>query len=366
MGEPDSGTRRAARIWAALVLLIVSGFAGIAVWKLMRVGRPGAQAQSSAHWILPQIREVRTQVNATGIVRLKTGAEVRVGAQVSGIVGRLFVTVGSRVTQGQVIAEIDSRPIEAKVRQARDQLAQALVAEAKANEDEQRGRQLFDAGVISKQQYDDAQAALAAAKAAVETAQSGVAEASVDLGYTQIRAPIQGTVATVSTQQGETVAASFATPTFVTIIQKEALEVVAMVDEADIGNVRPGEQATFTTETWPDHEFSGTVERVAPAATIISGVVNYEVAIAIRRDVRLLKPDMTSNVNIVTAERRALVVPAACLQRDNDGTYVLIRSNSGTPVRRGVTPGSKSGNKVEIVHGVEPGMSVLEPEEQRR
>jgi multidrug resistance efflux pump len=79
----------------------------------------------------------------------------------------------------------------------------------------------------------------------------------VDLEYVEIRAPISGTIASVSTQRGETVAASFATPTFVTIIQKDALEVVAMVDEADIGNVRPGEEATFTTETWPDFEFAG-------------------------------------------------------------------------------------------------------------
>lgn len=365
MSEPYAGRRRGARFWTLVVVLVLGGLMAIAAWTLMRGRKTNAQAQQRARWVLPQAEEMKTQVNATGIVRLKTGAEVRVGAQVSGIVRRLFVTVGSRVRKGEVIAEIDSRPIEARVQQAQAQLAQAAVTESKAALDESRSRQLFDAGIIAKQQYDDARAALAAAKATVATARSGVAEASVDLDYTAIRAPIRGTVASVSTQQGETVAASFATPTFVTIIQKDALEVVAMVDEADIGNVRPGERATFTTETWPNHEFVGTVERIAPAATIISGVVNYEVAIAIRRDVKLLKPDMTSNVNIVTAERRTLVVPAACVHRDGDGSYVLIQGKAGATVRTRVTVGNKSGGQVEIASGLDPGTRVLEPEEQQ-
>jgi len=364
MAEPVAEARRL-RAWLFVVVLALCGGTGLAAWRFVRARQTSAKAATSMRWVMPRLRMVKTQVNATGIVRLRTGAEVRVGAQVSGIVRRLFVTVGSRVAQGQVIAKIDSRPIEVKVQQARAQLAQARVTQAKATLDEHRSRQLFDAGIISKQQFDDAGAALAAANAGVETAESGVEQASVDLRYVEIRAPIPGTVASVSTQQGETVAASFATPTFVTIIQKEALEVVAMVDEADIGNVRPGEAATFTTETWPDHAFAGTVERIAPASTIISGVVNYEVAISIRRDVAMLKPDMTSNVNIVTAERRVLEVPADCVHRDGDGSYVTVRSASGSPVQRSVEVGNKSGGEVEIVRGIDAGTSVLEAENGR-
>jgi RND family efflux transporter MFP subunit len=364
MAEPVVGVRQPL-LRVTVVVLLLCAAAGAAAWQYVRNRRAAAQTETAARWVFPQSRVIRTQVNATGVVRLKTGAEVRVGAQVSGIVRKLFVTVGSTVEQGQVIAEIDSRPIEARVQQARAQLAQARVTEAKAALDDDRSRQLFSAGIVSKQQFDDAGSALAAANAGVEMAESGLAEASVDLAYVEIRAPIRGTVASVSTQQGETVAASFATPTFVTIIRKEALEVVAMVDEADIGNVRPGEAATFTTETWPDREFSGRVERIAPAATIISGVVNYEVAIAIRHGVEMLKPDMTSNVNIVTAERPALVVPAACVRRDAEGSYVLIRSASGTPVRSNVVVGGKSDGEVEIARGLAAGTAVLETEERR-
>jgi RND family efflux transporter MFP subunit len=268
------------------------------------------------------------------------------------------------VRHGDTIAEIDSRPIEARVQQARAQLAQAQTTLAKATVDADRSRQLFAAGVIPRQQVQDATATLDAATASEQVAKSALDDASVDLAYVDIRAPIAGTVASVSTQQGETVAASFATPTFVTIIQKNALEVVAMVDEADIGNVHPGEAAMFTTETWPDVEFSGTVRRIAPVATIISGVVNYEVAISIQNRVNLLKPDMTSNVNIVTAQHHALMIPAGCLHRDQSGTWVYIRSETGAPLRRPVTAGNRTAGNVEIVQGLAPDSRVLEQNEK--
>jgi RND family efflux transporter MFP subunit len=144
---------------------------------------------------------LKVQVNATGIVRLKTGAEFSVGAQLSGIVHRLFVTVGSKVVRGQVIAEIDPRPVQAKVGPARAQLAQARVTLAKATADQGRSRQFFEAGVISKQQFQDADASLDAAEASVQSAESGVEDARVDLAYIDIRSPISGIVASVSTQR---------------------------------------------------------------------------------------------------------------------------------------------------------------------
>jgi RND family efflux transporter MFP subunit len=234
---------------------------------------------------------------------------------------------------------------------------------AKAALDQSRSRQLFEAGVISKQQFQDADASLDAAKALVQSAESGVEDASVDLTFLDIRSPIDGIVASVSTQQGETVAASFATPTFVTVIQKNALEIVAMVDEADIGNVRPGERATFTAETWPDTIFDGTVLRIAPVATIISGVVNYEVAISIHKNVEMLKPDMTANVNIATAERQALLVPSSCVHSDGSGTFVYVRLPSGIREKRSVVTGTRANGQLEIVQGLDSNTSVLQPNE---
>jgi RND family efflux transporter MFP subunit len=344
------GKRRG--LWTLSLCLIAT--AALAWGWNLRQKSTAESNSNQVQWITPEARNIATDINATGTVKLRTGAEVRVGAQLSGIVRRLKVTVGSHVRQGDVIAEIDSRPIVAKIDQAKTQLAQAEVSLAKSQTDRSRTQKLFAAGLIPAQQFDDAKAAFDASSAAVTAAQSGLATAQVDLAYVEIRAPISGTVASISTQQGETVAASFATPTFMTIIQEAALEVIAMVDEADIGNVRRGQRAAFTTETYPDHEFEGSVTRIAPIATILSGVVNYEVAISIDRDIAMLRPDMTANVNVRTAERRALLIPTNCLHKDGARSFVFIQAPPGVPLKRLVSVAARDVDGTEIVRGLGP------------
>lgn len=346
-------TRRIRRgLWALLVCLVAA--AAVAWWWSLRLKSAAESKANQVQWVRPEARNIATDVNATGTVKLKTGAQVRVGAQLSGIVRRLNVTVGFHVRQGDVIAEIDSRTIMARIDQAKTQLAQAEVTLAKSQADHARTQKLFEAGIVPLQQFDDATAALEASKAGVVAAQSGLAAAQVDLAYVEIRAPISGTVASISTQQGETVAASFATPTFMTIIQEAELEVIAMVDEADIGNVIRGQKVTFTTETYPDHEFEGSVTRIAPVATILSGVVNYEVAISIDRDISMLRPDMTANVNIHTAEHHALLVPTRSVHRDGGQSFVYIRSAEGVPLKRVVSVAARGAGGIEIVRGIGP------------
>lgn len=344
-------TSRLRRVRLLVVCLIVTA-AGGGWWIQHRKATADAESPH-VQWVKPESRAITSSVNATGTVKLKTGAEVRVGAQLSGIVRRLNVTVGSHVNQGDVIAEIDSRPVTAKIDQARTQLAQAEVSAVKASVDFGRSQKLFEAGIIPAQQFEDSKSALNAANASVTAAQSVVSTAQVDLAYVDIRAPISGTVASIATQQGETVAASFATPTFVTIIQEAALEVIAMVDEADIGSVRRGEKVEFTTETYPDHEFQGTVTRIAPVATIVSGVVNYEVAISIERDVPLLRPDMTANVNIRTSEHRALLVPSECVHKEGGESFVNVQHPGGGVVKRSVSVAGRIADETEITHGLD-------------
>jgi RND family efflux transporter MFP subunit len=266
----------------------------------------------------------------------------------------LNVTVGSHVNRGDVIAEIDSRQVMARIDQARAQLQQAKVSQAKAQTDFSRTQKLMEAGLVPAQQFDDANAALEASKASVVAAQSGLAAAQIDLAYVDIRAPIAGTIASISTQQGETVVASFATPTFVTIIHEAALEVIAMIDEADIGNVRRGQSVAFTTETFPDHEFQGIVTRIAPVATIISGVVNYEVAISIERDLALLKPGLTTNVIIHTSQHQAVLVPTRCIRRDGPQSFVYLQRLGAVPVKRAVSLGPRIASETEVVRGLGP------------
>jgi RND family efflux transporter MFP subunit len=199
---------------------------------------------------------------------------------------------------------------------------------------------------------------LADTEARLEKARRDAAVVETDLAYAVISAPISGTVASVSTQEGETVTASFTTPTFVTIIDGRALELVAMVDETDIGNVAGGNEVLFTVEAFPSEEFAGVVKLVAPKGSIISGVVNYEVMIDIDTSAGILKPDMTANVSIRTAEREALVVPNEAVQRDGFERYVYV-DDSGDLKKRSVTVGTREAGFTEIRQGLTTGERVL-------
>ncbi len=243
-------------------------------------------------------------INATGTVRLRVGSEVRVGSQISGIVRKLNVTVGSHVEKGAVIADIDDRGVRARLAQAEAQAACDRATLERSRVELVRGRRLLAEGLASPQQAEDLSLALNEAEAKYEKSLRDRDAVRVDASYVLIRAPISGTVATVSTQEGETVAAAFAAPTFVTIIGDHALQLVAMVDETDIAGVHRGDAVTFTVDSYPSRDFDGTVSNIAPRATIVSGVVNYEVSIEIARDAELLKPDMTANVTLRTSLRK--------------------------------------------------------------
>lgn len=248
-------------------------------------------------------------VTTSGTVRLRTGAVVRVGAQVSGIISRLNVTVGSKVQRGAVIALVDPSAQLARLEQAKAQIEIDRVARDKAIRDFDRVQKIAESGLIAVQQVDDLRWQVQLTKARVAKSETDLRAAQIDLSYTTIRAPISGTVASVSTQQGETVAASFAAPTFVTIVDDRALELVAMVDETDIAGVAPGESILFSVEAYPGREFKATVRRIDPTALIISGVVNYPVIAEISPDTSDLKPDMTANIVITKASRAALARP---------------------------------------------------------
>jgi RND family efflux transporter MFP subunit len=273
------------------------------------LSRPASDAPlpMETHGIAPTpTPPVEGKVTSTGVVRLQVGGEVRVGSQVSGIVEKLYVTIGSHIEKGDVIAEIDARELEARISSARAQVEIDKVSVQKAQRDVERDKPLASKGVIPNKDFEDLEAAAAAARAALGKSQSDLALQEVDRAYVRILSPITGTVASVSTQEGETVAAAFAAPTFVTIIKDHDLELVALIDETDIGRVRVGDPVVFTTEAFPSEEFQGTVERIAPTATITSGVVNYEVGVAISRETSdRLKPDMTANVTIQTSTSEA-------------------------------------------------------------
>jgi RND family efflux transporter MFP subunit len=347
--EAGASKKRAWLVLALIVAIVIVGgaVASYLIQKQLRDEGNIAAASTS----FPEMREIDSTVTTSGTVRLRTGAQVRVGSQVSGIVRKLNVTVGSHIQKGDIIAEIDPRPLQARVEQARTQAAMDEVGVGKAQRDLNRGQQLFAEGVLPAQQKEDLEWQMKSAQAKLEKSKSDLAAAEIDLSYAVIRAPISGTVASVSTQEGETVAASFAAPTFVTIIEDNALELVAMVDETDIANVRPGDTVKFTVEAYPSREMSAIVKRIDPVATIISGVVNYPVMAAIQKDGRLLKPDMTANIAIKTAERKALVVPSGAVQRDGEERYVFLL-REGKQEKRALTIGTRDAGFTEIKKGL--------------
>jgi RND family efflux transporter MFP subunit len=338
-----------------LVLLLAGGAAAGFYVVRSNARKPAAEAARIVH---AERRMVGNTVNGTGTVRLRVGSEVRVGAQLSGIVKKLNVTVGSRVHAGEVIAEIDDAPIQARLAQAEAQVELDRASMERASVDFERARQLMSQGLIPVQQEQDLQLGLGEAKARHEKSLRDRDLVKVDLGYVAIRAPITGTVSSVSTQEGETVAASFTAPTFVTIIGDNALQLVAMVDETDIANVRSGNPVTFTVDSYSSRDFPGMVLSIAPKATIVSGVVNYEVTIHIRKDAQLLKPDMTANVSVQTAQHEALLLPAAAVQRDGEQSFVYVPGKGG-PERKPVVAGTKESGMVEIKRGISAGDEVL-------
>jgi macrolide-specific efflux system membrane fusion protein len=312
----------------------------------------------------PEMRDLETTVNATGTIRLRTGAEVRVGAQISGMVTQLNVTVGSHVKKDDVIALIDSRGLEARIEQARAQIAVDQAARQKLESQLNRTEQLR--GLVPRQQEEDLKDDVKSAQAKLDKSKADLLVVESDIPYLTIRAPITGTVASISTQQGETVASSFNAPTFATIIEDNALELVAMVDETDIAGVQPSNNVTFTTETYPSREFHGQVARIAPKATIVSGVVNYEVGIKLTNAVTMLKPDMTANVTIETAHRRALTIPYGAVQKGDERFVYIVRN--GMTEKRMIVAGQRSGGWIEVKNGLAVEESILmgEPRSEKK
>jgi len=241
-------------------------------------------------------------VKASGVIKPQVGAEVRVGSQLSGVVRRLHVQVGDTVAAGQRLAELDGRELLALHAKAvaDHRLARAELHYAAANLERQRA--IAAARAISAGDLDMAERAHAVAGQQVAAAQAAVDYAQIQLDRAVITAPIGGVVASVATQEGETVSASFSAPTFVTLIDLRRLEVWAYVDETDIGRIEPGQHATFTVDTYGAEEFSGAVTAIYPKAEIRDNVVNYIVVLRFEpRAGRTLRPEMTAIVRIAPA-----------------------------------------------------------------
>jgi HlyD family secretion protein len=271
---------------------------------------------------------IEVAVTATGTVNPVT--TVQVGTYVSGPILSIFVDYNSPVTKGQLVAKIDPRPFQVKVQQAEAGVATAQASAAKARADLGIKQLAFQRNGILRQRnliaqndldtarsdYEQAQATVALADAGVKQAQAALEASRIDLGYTDITSPVDGVVVSRNVDVGQTVAASFQTPTLFLIAQDlTKMQVDSSVSESDIGGVAQGQPAWFSVDAYPGRRFQGTVAQVRNAPVTLQNVVTYDVVVAVANADLALKPGMTATVSITTARRDdALRAPIRALR----------------------------------------------------
>lgn len=341
---------------AAAVLLI-------AVMLITVMNGKDEKAQSAMTTAVVEKRDMGSVVQATGIIRPKVGAEVKVGARITGKVERLFANIGDSVKKGQTLVKLEQDDLQARAGQAAALYREAMATFEKAKLDLNRDRDLAKEGYISRQNIDTLQNNYDVSQARADKAKAELDYAKTQLSYATIKAPINGTIASVATQEGETVAAGLSAPTFIIIIDLGKLEVNAYVDETDVGKISVGQEALFTVDTFPDRDFLGTVTAIYPRAVLQENVVNYITLISIKNTEGKLKPDMTANVTITLKKKiGVLAVPNTAVKREGGRKYVYVPGQDGKTTKREVKTGWKDGTYLEIISGLKEGEVVVTSE----
>ncbi|MCC8146484.1 MAG: efflux RND transporter periplasmic adaptor subunit [Bacteroidales bacterium] len=256
-------------------------------------------------------------VTATGYVQPVD--QVEVGTQVSGVVEKIYVDYNSQVTKGQLLAELDKSTLSEKVTQANASLLSSQSALTLAQQSYNRTKQLYDLKAATTASFEDAVNQLNQAQTSVANAEANLHQAQVNLSYAEIYSPIDGVVLSRAVEQGQTVAASFNTPTLFTIANDlKNMQVEADVDEADIGQVKLGQQVTFTVDAFPYDTFEGEVKQIRLEAVVTSNVVTYTVIINAPNPDEKLYPGMTANVTILTQTEEGIAVPNSALNFSPD------------------------------------------------
>jgi HlyD family secretion protein len=247
--------------------------------------------------------DISMVVTATGTVTPVTSVDV--GTQVSGIIAKLYADFNSVVKKGQVIAQIDPTFLEQAVKDAEASLDKAKAQEADSKRNLDREKQLLDRKLDSQLNYDAALTTYESNKATLKSAQAALDRAKINLAYATIYAPISGVVINRAVNIGQTVAASFSSPTLYTIADDlTRMQVLTTVDESDIGSVSIGQEATFTVDAYPDERFSGTISQIRLNPVSIQNVVNYTVVVSVDNSSLKLMPGMTASVRILVASTK--------------------------------------------------------------
>ena len=358
---------RISKIWIAVIVIVVIA---VAAWVLS-----GGKKEEEINFKEEAVKTetLQNSVTATGTIEAVTS--VTVGTQVSGIVNKLYVDYNSQVKKGQVIAELDKTNLLSELNTAKANLASATSNLSYQAANMNRYQTLYKKGLVSADEYENALLTYRQAKEQVASSKESVQKAQTNLGYATITSPIDGTVISKSVEEGQTVAASFNTPELFTIAKDLTnMQVVANVDEADIGGVKEGDRVTFTVDAYPDDTFEGTVKQVRLEATTTNNVVTYEVVISAPNTDLKLKPGLTANVTIYTQERSGVLAVANKALRftptketvgkdmkivDCKGKNKVWTLSDKTLTAHPVTIGQTDGVHTEIIKGIKKGQKIV-------
>lgn len=315
-------TKKVSMVWIAVGVVVIVAVAAFLL--------SGGKKKEEVNFKTEKVAKVNILNSITATGTIEPVNEVTVGTQVSGIVSKLYVDYNSVVKKGQVIAELDKSNLMSQLNTAKAQLSQAQASLRSAQSDlayqkanYNRYKTLYQKGLISANDYETArlsyqtsQQTVVSRKDQVVSAQEEVSRAQTNLSYATITSPIDGIVVSKSVEEGQTVNANMSTPDLFTIAQDLTnMQVVADVDEADIGDVKKGERVTFTVDAYPDDTFEGVVTQVRLEATTTNNVVTYEVVISAPNADMKLKPGLTANVVIYTQESNGVLsVPSKALR----------------------------------------------------
>jgi HlyD family secretion protein len=355
------------KVWMGIAAVVV---VALVVW-MCSGGKKEQKAEFSTAKVEKQ--NISTSITATGTIEPVTS--VTVGTQVSGIVSKLYVDYNSIVKKGQVIAELDKTNLISELNRAKADLSSAQSTLNYETANYNRYKTLFDKGLISANDYENARLSFDKAQQTVRSSRENVQKAQTNLGYATITSPIDGVVLSKSVEEGQTVAASFNTPELFTIAQDLTdMRVIADIDEADIGGVKEGQRVSFTVDAYPDDKFEGQVTQVRQQATTESNVVTYEVVISAPNNDLKLKPGLTANVTIYTLEKNdVLAAPAKALRfmpteallsegqsiEDVEAPTKVWTLEGNVFKAHAVQVGTTNGMLTEIVGGISEGTEVL-------
>ena len=358
---------RISKIWIAVIVIVVIA---VAAWALS-----GGKKEEEINFKEEAVKTETLQNSLTATGTIEAVTSVTVGTQVSGIVNKLYVDYNSQVKKGQVIAELDKTNLLSELNTAKANLASATSNLSYQAANMNRYQTLYKKGLVSADEYENALLTYRQAKEQVASSKENVQKAQTNLGYATITSPIDGTVISKSVEEGQTVAASFNTPELFTIAKDLTnMQVVANVDEADIGGVKEGDRVTFTVDAYPDDTFEGTVKQVRLEATTTNNVVTYEVVISAPNADLKLKPGLTANVTIYTQERSGVLAVANKALRftptketvgkdmkivDCKGKNKVWTLSDKTLTAHPVTIGQTDGVHTEIIKGIKKGQKIV-------